>query len=88
MKQDIQEIIRTANQEGLGRPSAQTFLFLWSYGENVIDTEQDEIAAESGVKTRTVRAHLRDLRRVGWITSRKRNSNPSDRIIELKRFRH
>lgn len=88
MRQKVQEIIRSANQEGLGRPNAQTFLFLWGYGENRIVKTQDELAAESGIGTRTLRGHLYALHNAGWIDYSKRDRDPSDKAISLKRFKH
>lgn len=88
MRQKVQEIIRTANQEGIGRSNAQTFLFLWGYGDNRIDKTQDELAAESGINTRTLRSHLAALYSGGWIDYVKRRNNPSDKVISLKRFKH
>lgn len=91
MKEDIQQIIRTGNQEGLGRARAQTFLFLWAYGKNRIRKTQDELAAATGVNTRTLRAHLSSLDDEGWIKYSGfsgGNASETRKNIELKRFRH
>jgi len=86
MKQKVQEIIRTANQEELGRSNAQTFIFLWGYGSNRLNKTQDELAAESAIDPRTLRAHLYELDKAGWIDYSKHHIQPKP--IELKRFKH
>lgn len=80
-----QDIIRTANQEGLGRPNALTFLFLRDYGSNKINKTQDELAADTGIDNRTLRSHLYKLTKSGWIEY---SGKPNGKNIILKRFRH
>lgn len=82
----VQEIIRTANVEGIGRSNAQTFMFIWGYGRNRIVKSQDELAAESGVSARTLRSHLYELNDAGWIDYSSRHNPPKP--ISLKRFKH
>ena len=81
----IQQIIRTANQEGIGRANALTFVYLWAEGENEIDITLDDLSAGTCVERRTMRHHLYTLEDAGWIEYRPSFSHGN---IKLNRFKH
>lgn len=84
----IQQIIRTANQEGLGRANALTFLFIHGFGENSISKTQDDLSTASCVDPRTLRSHLYALNEEGWIDYTGGVTDTGSKNIILKRFRH
>lgn len=89
LRVQVQDIIRTANQEGLGRAYAQTFLFLWAKGENTLRCSQCDLANETGVLQRTIRAHLYALQDAGWIEYEfPHRVTRGEKEITLKRFKH
>lgn len=86
--QKLQDIVRTANREELGRANTLTFLFLLGYGSNIIKETQQELSADSGVDPRTLRSHLYRLAEGGWIEYSGTATHNDSKNIILKRFKH
>lgn len=84
----MQDIIRTANQEGFGRPYTLTFLYMWGFFTNSLNLPQEELSARTGVDPRTLRSHLKALNDAGWISYDGAPTSNKPKNITIKRFRH
>lgn len=89
MEKKIQKLISQLNSEkpGLSSSYQPLFIFIWLFGQNEVRITQTDLSELTGIKKRTLREHLYNLREHGYIAYSGK-WDVAGKTIELLKHKH